>query len=126
LSRRLFSRPKPGSSLRVAGPGGGAEAVVSDATSRRAFLAGGGAAVGTAAVVLATPRVVALAGEAPGSSVPVEPAPRAVKQTGAAPREPVTAYVRNAETGEVTVMAGQQETTYTDPVLVKRLLDAAR
>ena len=33
--------------------------------------------------------------------------------------------VRDPERGEVTVMAGTQETTYNDPVLVRRLLDAA-
>jgi hypothetical protein len=41
------------------------------------------------------------------------------------PREPVMAYVRDAERGEVTVMAGTSETTYRDRSLVKRLLDAA-
>jgi hypothetical protein len=41
------------------------------------------------------------------------------------PKEPVMAYVRDAERHEVTVMAGARETTYRDPKLVKRLLDAA-
>jgi hypothetical protein len=41
------------------------------------------------------------------------------------PREPVMAYVRDAQRGEVTVLAGTTETTYRDPALVKRLLSAA-
>ena len=41
------------------------------------------------------------------------------------PREPVVAYVRDAERGEVTVLSGTTETTYRDKGLVKRLLDAA-
>jgi hypothetical protein len=41
------------------------------------------------------------------------------------PQEPVMAYVRDAERGEVTVMSGTSETTYRDRSLAKRLLDAA-
>lgn len=41
------------------------------------------------------------------------------------PREPVMAYVRDADHGEVTLVAGTRETTYRDPDLVRRLLDAA-
>jgi hypothetical protein len=41
------------------------------------------------------------------------------------PGEPVMAYVRDAQRGEVTVMSGTAETTYRDRALVKRLLDAA-
>ena len=41
------------------------------------------------------------------------------------PEEPVVAYVRDADRGEVTVVAGTAETTYRDPSLVKRLLSAA-
>lgn len=41
------------------------------------------------------------------------------------PKEPVMAYVRDADRGEVTVLAGTTETTYRDPSLAKRLLDAA-
>ena len=35
------------------------------------------------------------------------------------------AYVRDADRGEVTVMAGTSETTYRDPALVQKLLGAA-
>jgi len=45
--------------------------------------------------------------------------------TGDMPREPVMAYVHNAQRGEVTVLSGTEERTYRDPVLAKRLLDAA-
>jgi hypothetical protein len=76
-------------------------------------------------VILATPKVASIALDAPGSSVPAEPKAVVTQPSGPAPSEPVTAYVRNADRGEVTVMAGTQETTYRDPVLVKRLLDAA-
>jgi hypothetical protein len=48
-----------------------------------------------------------------------------VKSPSPTPREPVMAYVRDAERGEVTVVSGTGETTYRDPMLVKRLLDAS-
>ena len=48
-----------------------------------------------------------------------------VNPTDPAPSEPVVAYVHDAARGEVTVMSGTLETTYRDPALVKRLLDAA-
>lgn len=41
------------------------------------------------------------------------------------PQEPVTAYVRDASRGEVTVLAGTSEKTYRDRVLVRRLMAAA-
>jgi hypothetical protein len=37
----------------------------------------------------------------------------------------VTAYIRDAAKGEVTVMSGTRETTYRDRALVDRLLAAA-
>src|ERR1700680_5111114 len=40
------------------------------------------------------------------------------------PREPVTAYVRDADRGEVTVLSGARETTYRDPALAQQLLAA--
>ncbi|MGN6379969.1 MAG: hypothetical protein ACTHNU_13535 [Gaiellales bacterium] len=46
--------------------------------------------------------------------------------SGPVPAEPVVAYVRDADRGEVTVAAGGRETTYRDRALVKRLLRAAR
>ncbi len=45
--------------------------------------------------------------------------------SGPPPEEAVVAVVRNAERGEVTVMAGTSEVTYRDKSLVKRLMKAA-
>jgi anaerobic selenocysteine-containing dehydrogenase len=101
------------------------DAAGSEGTSRRAFLQGTAGAAAGAAVILATPKVVsAIDAAAPGAGAQ----PKAVVTTpsGPTPREPVTAYVHNAELHEVTVLSGTQETTYKDPALVKRLLDAAR
>jgi hypothetical protein len=89
--------------------------------SRRKFLLASGA-VATGAAVAATPKLVGAVAE---QAARKEPAPKVVDPTRPAPREPVMAYVRDAATGEVTVMSGTLETTYRDPALVKRLLKAA-
>jgi hypothetical protein len=119
-----MNKSRRSSMLKKLDPVSGGEAAV-DGTSRRAFLQGSAGAAAGAAVILA-PKVASLVVESPGSSVPVVPAAKVVDPSGPAPYEPVTAYVRNAEDGEVTVMQGLRETTYRDPALVKRLLDAAR
>ena len=122
LSRRSVLKARtPALATGTAGNG-----LSEEGASRRAFLQGTAGAAAGAAAILATPKVAQIALDSPGSSVP--PVPKAVvtKASGPAPAEPVTAYVRDAERGEVTVMSGKQETTYWDPVLVKRLLDAAR
>ena len=75
-------------------------------------------------MILATPKVASVALDAGASSS--NTLPKVIKPSGTIPREPVTAYVRNAARGEVTVMSGKQETTYRDPVLVKRMLDPGR
>ena len=86
-----------------------------DGVTRLSFLkASAGAAAGAAAI--GVPAAAALSDEKPR----VVPEP-----SSANPREPVMAYVRDAERGEVTVMAGTSETTYRDRALVKRLLAAA-
>ena len=124
LGRRSFLKPwvgLPTSALAT----GGAPNATDEGTSRRAFLEGTAGAAAGAAVILATPKVAATALDSQSSSMPGEPKAVVTQASGPAPREPVTAYVRNAERGEVTVMSGKQETTYRDPVLVKRLLDAA-
>jgi hypothetical protein len=125
LSRRSFLKSRV--PLQAAAtPAGSLPGAVPDASaSRRAFLQGTASAAAGAAVILATPKVASIALEAPGAGL--TPGPKAVvtKPSGPAPYEPVTAYVRNAERGEVTVMSGKRETTYRDHVLVKRLLDAA-
>jgi len=45
--------------------------------------------------------------------------------SGPNPSEPVMAYVRDADRGEVTILHGTGETTYRDKALVKRLMAAA-
>jgi hypothetical protein len=94
-----------------------------DDLSRRKFLlASGVAATGAAA---ATPTLVGAIAKQAGRSADGDPAAVAVTPTQPAPPEPVMAYVRDAGSGEVTVMSGTLETTYRDPALVKRLLKAA-
>jgi hypothetical protein len=101
------------------------DAAASEGTSRRAFLEGSAGAAAGAAVILATPKVVS-AIDAASPAATAEPKAVVTTPSGRAPREPVTAYVRSAERNEVTVLSGTQQTTYKDPALVKRLLDAAR
>jgi hypothetical protein len=82
--------------------------------TRLSFLkASAGAAAGAAAI--GVPAAAALSDK---PSVVSEP-------SSANPREPVMAYVRDADRGEVTVMSGTSETTYRDRALVKKLLAAA-
>jgi hypothetical protein len=126
LNRRSLLRTHLGWPTRIAAVSGVPEATTIEATSRRAFLQGTAGAAAGAAMILATPKVASIALDAPGPGVAAEPKAVVTKPSGPAPSEPVTAYVRNAEHGEVTVMFGTRETTYRDPVLVKRLLDAAR
>lgn len=125
LTRRSLLKP------RVAMPagmtvGGIPEATAIEGTSRRAFLRGTAGAAASAAVILATPKVASIALDTPGSAVAAEPKAVVTKPSGPVPAEPVTAFVRNADRHEVTVMSGRTETTYRDPTLVKRLLEAAR
>jgi hypothetical protein len=77
-------------------------------------------------MVIAAPKAASVAFDGAAHGAGAGPKPKVTKPSGPAPREPVTAYVRDAQRGEVTVMSGKQETTYRDPVLVKRLLDAAK
>jgi len=89
---------------------------------RRSFLrSSGGVATGLA--------VTMVPGAAAGLALPAAASAKTgelVHPTGDMPSEPVMAYVHNAERGEVTVLSGTAERTYRDPVLAKRLLDAAR
>jgi hypothetical protein len=86
---------------------------------RRTFLA---VSAGAAAGVAATAGGPALAAAALGGAT----AAVVSETSGTTPSEPVMAYVRDAARGEVTVLSGMRETTYRDPALAKRLLDAAR
>jgi hypothetical protein len=109
----------------IAALGGAPGGASIEGSDRRAFLQGTAGAAAGAAMILATPKVASIALDASSPGVASEPKAVAMKPSGPPPHEPVTAYVRNAERGEVTVMSGTRETTYRDPVLVKRLLDAA-
>jgi hypothetical protein len=83
--------------------------------TRLSFIkASAGLAAGAAAI--GVPGAAALAAEEKG--VAIEP-------SSPSPSEPVMAYVRDAERGEVTVLSGTDETTYRDRALTQRLLDAA-
>jgi hypothetical protein len=123
LNRRSFLKAPVGLAAPALAAGSPADAGAEEGTSRRAFLQGTAGAAAGAAAILATPKVAAIALDSSRGS---EPAGVVTKASGLPPAEPVTAYVRDAERGEVTVMSGKRETTYKDPVLVKRLLDAAR
>ena len=124
--RRSFFRPRVGLPSAIA-PAGAPEAPAIDhGSSRRVFLQSSAGAIGGAAVILATPKVASLALDVASPGSASESKAVVTHPSGPAPREPVTAYVRDAERGEVTVMSGTFESTYRDPVLVKRLLDAAR
>ena len=93
--------------------------------SRRSFLqTSGGVATGIAVTVLPS-GVVALASPA-AANAKEGPAGQPVEPEGDVPKEPVMAYVHDAEKGVVTVVSGTGERTYRDPALAKRLLDAAR
>jgi hypothetical protein len=82
---------------------------------RRSFMKVAGAATGAAALAAAPPLARAA----------IEPEAEQIEPTGRLPHEPVVAYVRDADRGEITVLAGTRETTYRDKALVKRLLKAA-
>jgi len=79
--------------------------------SRRSFLKTAGVATGAAMI-----------GVAPAAA---EPIPEIVAKPSPLPREPLLAYVRDAGKGEVTVVSGLHETTFRDPLLVKRLQKAS-
>jgi len=84
--------------------------------SRRSFLKGAGVATG-AAIIGASP--LSAAAES-------EQAPELVANPSQLPKEPLVAYVRDAQKAEVTLLVGTDEVTYRDPALTKRLLRAAR
>ena len=108
----------------IAAGGAGSELAAEKGASRREFLVAGGAAAAGAAALVATHGAAPLASG--GASVaPALPAARQTEPSTAPPAEPISAFVRDADRGEVTLMAGHKEVTYNDPALVKRLLDAA-
>jgi hypothetical protein len=90
--------------------------------NRRSFLRNSGGVATGLAVTIVPGAAVALAAPAAANAKPGQQ----VDPTGDVPGEPVMAYVHNAKNSEVTVVSGTDERTYRDPVLAKRLLDAAR
>jgi len=65
-------------------------------------------------------------GVAGAASANAEPEAEVTEPSAAVPSETLVAYVRDVDTGEVTVASGTGETTYRDKALVKRLVKAAR
>ena len=85
-------------------------------TTRLSFIrASAGVAAGLGAAAIGVPGA-ARAGEE--KAIETEP-------SAAAPAEPVFAYVRDAQRGEVTLVSGTSESTYRDRALVRRMLAAA-
>ena len=126
LSPRSFFKIRVGTPGRIALGGAPEMAAIDQGSSRRLFLQSTAGAVSGAAMILAAPKVASIALNGSNAAPAAEPKPVVTQPSGPAPREPVMAYVRDARRGEVTVMNGTRETTYRDPVLVKRLLDRAR
>jgi TAT (twin-arginine translocation) pathway signal sequence len=86
-----------------------------DRFSRRSFVKVAGVTAGAAAVGGAP----ALARAATGDEA------QQIDPTTGVPEEPVVAYVRDVERGEITVVSGTDETTYRDRELARRLHRAA-
>ena len=122
-TRRSFLRPSLVTRDRVALAGGAPAAAATPALNRRAFLQSSAGAAAGAAVIVTGPKLAAAALHGASATAP---APVITTPSGPPPAETVMAYLRNAERGEVTVMSGTRETTYLDPALAKRMLDAAR
>jgi hypothetical protein len=89
-----------------------------DKLTRRSFLKTAGLATGAAAVA-GTPGLAA-------ASAAAEEQPAVVDPSAPPPRELIVAFVRDARRGEVTVLWGDNETTYRDRALARRLQRAAR
>jgi hypothetical protein len=89
--------------------------------TRRGFFwktsAGVATVSGLAAVFAARPQLATVA-----TSVKAA----ATEQTATTLSEPLVAYVKDAASGLVSVMAGEREVLRTDPDLVARLLNAAK
>jgi hypothetical protein len=124
INRRSSLRVRTGAPISTPVDAAASGASATEGTSRRAFLQSTAGAAAGVAVIMATPKVASAALDTHASHT--NTAPRVMKPSGPMPHEPVTACVRDAARGEVTVMSGKKETTYRDPVLVKRMLETAR
>lgn len=112
------------SSKRDAGKSGAVDETGGKALSRRTFLKSTGGVATGLAVTSVPAAALGLVAPAAASAAPDRLGKR-VDPTGDVPSEPVMAYVHDAGKGEVTVVSGTTERTYRDPILAKRLLDAA-
>jgi hypothetical protein len=122
-TRRSFLRVSPAAPKRLATPAGPTVDAPQSAQSRRSFLQATAAGAAGVAVVTTGPK---LAGAVLHGASNTTPLAQVVKPSSPPPSETVMAYVRDAERGEVTVLSGTHETTYRDPALVQRLIDAGR
>jgi hypothetical protein len=120
-TRRSFLKASTGLPDQLAlASGSGAHAA--PALNRRLFLQSSAGAAAGVAVVATGPRLAAAALNGTSNTRPIEVL---AKPSGPPPREAVMAFVRDPVRGEVTVMSGTRETTYRDPDLAKRMIDAA-
>jgi hypothetical protein len=114
---RSEPEPNPDPALQPAPerePGGSVLA----GASRRAFIAGAGAAtVAGAAAVAAGPLVAGAAGAAAAAPVPTSGEDAASGRGGPA----VVAYVRDLDSGEVRLMSGEREVVVRDRALARTL-----
>jgi hypothetical protein len=117
-TRRSFLKLKPVAPQRLATASGPTADAPTSAQSRRAFLQATAAGAAGVAVVTTGPKLAGASNTTPLAQV--------VKPSSPPPSETVMAYVRDAERGEVTVLSGTRETTYRDPALAQRLIDAGR
>jgi hypothetical protein len=122
-TRRSFLKASTAKPLRLAPAGAAPADATTPALNRRLFLQSSAGAAAGVAVVVGGPK---LAAAALSGGTDTGPAGVVTKPSGPLPAETVMAFVRDAARGEVTVMSGTRETTYRDPVLAKRLIDAAR
>ncbi|HEV2638004.1 MAG TPA: twin-arginine translocation signal domain-containing protein [Actinocrinis sp.] len=95
--------------------------------SRRKFLQAtsiGGAAAGAAVILPRLSARPATASAASAQAAGAVAAP-AFAPAGAAHTGPFVAYVKNAKTGEIAVLAGENEVVHYDPQLAARLAQVA-
>jgi hypothetical protein len=89
--------------------------------SRRTFLGASAAAAGAA--VIGVPIATAAAGSGTPAAAPLAAGGALL---GAKASGPLVAYVKDASSGDVSIMVGTQEVKYHDPDLVARLARAAQ
>jgi len=87
--------------------------------SRRSLITTSAGVATTAAVTVVSPAAAVAMGLHETPAVPL------AKPTTPVPAHPVVAYVHDAARGEVTIVSGQEQRTFRDAVLVRRLLTAA-